>query len=271
MQGVIRFYRLINILSLDVVAGAVVSALFFARVFEVKILPYGIAALALTVWIIYTTDHLRDAHRIQSTASSARHQFHQKYFNTLTIAALIAVAMDSVMLFFIRKQVFIWGLWLIGFVGIYLLIERSVYFLKEFFIAIMYTVGVLLLSMAVTLNPVNVFHIGLIVQFFLLALCNLLIFSCYDVEIDRKDNLSSFVTAFGVQFTRRVVLFLMISFAVINISTILFSNYQVYGSIFSLMMIMLMIIFFARNRFSKNEYFRLVGDSIFLFPALILL
>ena len=75
----VRLYRILNTLSLDVSIGAVISAMFFAEVLQVKILPYGLATLALTVWIIYTIDHLRDARAIGTKASTARHLFHQHY------------------------------------------------------------------------------------------------------------------------------------------------------------------------------------------------
>jgi len=65
-----RIYQFINVLSLDVVAGAMVSALFFARIFKVQILPWGVLALGLTVWTIYTTDHLVDAKRVNIPLSS---------------------------------------------------------------------------------------------------------------------------------------------------------------------------------------------------------
>ena len=67
-----KAYRLINILSIDVVAGAVCSALFFARLLQVSLLPYGIISLALTVWIIYTADHLLDAKRVEGVATTRR-------------------------------------------------------------------------------------------------------------------------------------------------------------------------------------------------------
>ena len=44
-----RLYQYINILSLDVVAGAVTGALFFGELLQVPIDPFVLAALALTV------------------------------------------------------------------------------------------------------------------------------------------------------------------------------------------------------------------------------
>ena len=72
MRAGLRFYQYINILSLDIAAGAVISAVFFAQIFNVQIKPYGLLALGLTVWIIYTVDHLRDAKKIKHQRLNAK-------------------------------------------------------------------------------------------------------------------------------------------------------------------------------------------------------
>ena|SRR5688572_29933788 len=108
MRAGFQFYQYVNILSLDVAAGAVISALFFAQIFNVQIKPYGLLALGLTVWIIYTADHLRDAKKIKHRASTQRHRFHQQYFCSLTVFVGSAILLDAVTIFFIRRQVFEW-------------------------------------------------------------------------------------------------------------------------------------------------------------------
>ncbi|HZI26137.1 MAG TPA: hypothetical protein VFD46_13730, partial [Chryseolinea sp.] len=144
MHALHRFYHYINILSVDIAAGAVVSALFFAKIFDVQIKPYGLIALGLTVWIIYTIDHLRDAKNIKHSASTERHRFHQQYFHALIFCLGLAVLVDAVTIFFIRRQVLEWGLILWVAVVVYLMFQQFLRFLKEFFIATLYTSGVLL-------------------------------------------------------------------------------------------------------------------------------
>jgi hypothetical protein len=271
MRSLLQLYRVLNILSIDVVAGAVICALYFAQVFQVQILAYGLVALALTVWIIYTTDHLRDARKIGKIASSKRHQFHQANFNTLLLTVAVALLVDCLMLFFIRKQVFVWGAWLIAFVALYLLLHRKFAFLKEFFVAIMYMAGVLLLSLAVTTMAISWLQVGLMMQFFILALLNLLIFSWYDSESDSSDNLSSFVTRFGKPFTEKFIRFLFAILFAFNISQLILSGAYRYILVATLMMIVLFLIFIFPRVFGRNDFYRLLGDSIFMFPIVILL
>src|SRR5882724_5927551 len=149
MDKLFRAYRLLNILSLDVAAGAIVSALFFAKIFQVVILPYGMISLGLTVWIIYTADHLIDAREIKQPASTERHRFHQRYFKPLFILLIIAGGIDATQLFFIRKTVFFEGLGLAFLIVVYFLLQRHLRFLKEIIGAVLYTGGVVLIPFSV--------------------------------------------------------------------------------------------------------------------------
>lgn len=269
MHWIIRLYRLFNILSLDIVAGAVMSAMFFARLLKVAILSYGLIALGLTVWIIYTADHLRDAKTIGKQAASERHRFHQKHFRVLLGLMMLAIAADTVIIFFIRKQVFTWGLFLAALVIVYLLAQRYLKFLKELFIAVLYTAGVLLPSLSVTTLPVTAVHMALISQFALTALTNLLIFSWFDSDTDAADKLSSFVTVLGRRFTAYCIWALLaLNFA---LGTWLCFTSACSGPvlIFWAMNAVLLLIFVFRHRFAP--YYRLTGDAVFLIPGIYLL
>src|SRR6218665_3126042 len=139
-----KIYRLVNILSLDVAGGAVVCALFFARLFGVTILPQGLLSLGLAVWIIYTTDHLLDAWRLKKEASTMRHRFHQRHFRVLFILLCVASSVELVLILFLRKSVFYGGLYLSGGVIFYILINRWLKYFKEVTAALLYSAGVLL-------------------------------------------------------------------------------------------------------------------------------
>ena len=114
MKLLFQFYKALNLLSLDVAVGAMISALFFARILTVSIFPADIVCLGLTVWMIYTVDHLFDARRIKGTASTERHRFHQDHFGVLLPLLALAAAGDLGLAFFIRTSVFQWGIYLAG-------------------------------------------------------------------------------------------------------------------------------------------------------------
>src|SRR6478609_2759298 len=109
MKHLIKFYRLINILSIDVALGSVCCAAWFAEIFEAALKPYAWMSLGLTVWIIYTADHLLDARKINEPASTKRHRYHQKNFTLLLCILLFAVLVDLIFVFLLRRIVFQWG------------------------------------------------------------------------------------------------------------------------------------------------------------------
>jgi hypothetical protein len=269
MKHIIRLYQLFNILSLDIASGAVICALFFARLLNVSILPYGLIALALTVWAIYTADHLRDAKNIGKSAASERHRFHQQYFKTLFVLAILAIAADAVIILFIRKEVLNWGVMLAALVLVYLGAQRYLKFLKELVIALLYTGGVLLPSLAVTAVSINGFHAALIAQFALIAFTNLLIFSWFDSEADVEDRQNSFVTVFGRPFTAQCI-WLLLS---VNLATgvVLWFVGADGAAVATVMSMNAVLIFIFAFRHRLQHYYRLPGDAVFFIPLIYLL
>jgi 4-hydroxybenzoate polyprenyltransferase len=271
MQQILQVYRFLNILSLDIVAGAVISALFFSEFLDVQILPYGLLALALTVWIIYTADHLRDARAIKHEASSNRHRFHQRHFKKLLILLSTAVVIDSVIILFIRTAVFEWGLILAVIVILYLVIQKHLRALKELFVAILYTCGVLLPSVAVTPIELDTVHIVLIIQFTAVAWVNLLVFSWFDYRRDMADEQSSFATFTGKPLTE-IFIWGLTSIQILAVIPFWQSElYRLPAILFLSMNAILILVFVRARRTGRADKFRLLGDAVFFIPGFYLL
>jgi|SRR5688572_5720061 len=266
MRLIFRLYHHLSILSIDIVAGSIISAMFFAKLFQVQIRPYGLIALGFTVWIIYTADHLRDAKRIKHAASTRRHRFHQQHFQFMSICLLIAILINGVIIFFIRKQVFEFGILLSGVVVVYLIVQQSLRFLKELFIAALYTCGVLLLSITTTHVEITTIHYLIILQFGCMAWTNLVLFSWFDQVFDKHDKQNSFVTVLGSE-TTEYFLYVLFSFNV----CISLVQYFLGGSlspivILSLMNATLFLVFIFRRKLARDDIYRLIGDAAFLIP-----
>lgn len=259
---VANLYRRLNILSIDVALGAMCGALFFAKLLQVQVLVYGVVCLGLTVWIIYTVDHLLDAKRIGQRASTRRHRFHHYHFNILLRWVMFAILVNGAFTFFMRERVLIGGIFLLIGVVLYLLVNRYLKILKELLISILYTCGVLMPSVMVTnLSVVEIPWI-VVVQFILVAFVNLLVFSWFDHENDLQDKTRSFVTTVGKNRTLYFIgmLFLLISF--------LF-GYAPTKETFLIFCIGLghSILVFGHQYFRVNERFRILGDALFIIPA----
>jgi hypothetical protein len=270
MRKLIKAYEYLNVLSIDVSAGAVVCAFFFVRVMQLDVRTVAFIALGLTVWIIYTTDHLSDARKLTSTASTMRHQFHQHYFRRIRLLLVVALLADLVFVMMIREPLFLAGLILGMFILLYLLTQRFLKVFKEFWGGILYTTGVTLPMLTFGYQQLSIPVILLIIQFLVTTWINLLLFSLFDKEKDEQDGRVSFATTMGPTATKKTVVLLLTFCFGLGFYLITFHKFFAAGIIL-FMDAALAAIFALRNRATKEEEFRLVGDAVFLLPLLYLL
>jgi hypothetical protein len=178
-----RFFITLHFLSLDVVLGACLFQSLLTTIFLSGQFPplWVTLALAFAIWTIYLVDRFIDNQK--PVLHSALHYFHLK--NVHKIKYLIGVNM-LVLLFLVTclpKYLIINGIligilvlvyWAFLIFGIF----KRVKFLKEISTALIYTAGIFLYVFSNTSN-VNMVLLALMVfLFFLLALQNLVLFTC---------------------------------------------------------------------------------------------
>ncbi|GJM27422.1 MAG: hypothetical protein DHS20C17_00570 [Cyclobacteriaceae bacterium] len=267
-------YRYINALSLDVVAGALVSTLFFAHLFNTKLPVEILIALGLAVWSVYTIDHLWDARRSNQSTGSFRHQLHRRHFKLLTVIASAALLAGGVMTGYLPAATRLVGLFLILTVMVYFLTvhlyhSRASYH-KEILVALIYTCGIIAgpYSMAQGHFSFNILLVA--IQFAALAYSNLLLFSYYEHEMDRQQNFSSLARSIGernIKLLIRWILMAILLSAVVGL--ILFNKNKVVVEsqwVIILMTIPLGTLLWYREYFKQQDRYRLLGDAIFLIP-----
>jgi 1,4-dihydroxy-2-naphthoate octaprenyltransferase len=266
MKQLLQLYRFLNIISLDVALGAVTGAAFFASVFQAPLLPQGMAALGISVWIIYSVDHLMDVYKLRAAASSERHQFHQKHFRTIAAAVVVLTLLDGILIFYVRPDIFNAGMLLAGVVIFYLLFHRWMYPLKEIAGAVLYSGGVLLPALSLHEGPIGGTAVYLMIPFFITALINLILFSLFGLEQDIRDGHLSLVTFIGKRSAQRVLSTLfLIQFAILALLMVC-TGYQTESLVIMLMNIVLVTMFVFPEAFKRSDLYRLAGDVIFLFP-----
>lgn len=270
MKAVERLYKVFNLLNLDVVLGAVVSALYFAKLFDTKVNVFGIITLGLTVWLIYTADRLLDVKRMTTIPTTERHKFHQKNYSTLLVILVIVTLLVAIAIPLLNERVMIGGLSLAAVIGFYLLLQKYLP-LKEFVVAGLYTFGVLLPSWRLQTELISIDHILLVVQFFIVALANVLIFSWFEFEADTRDGHTSLATRWGKSLCTKLIIILSIVNICIFVWMLMYSEYKVPTFIFLLMTGILMGILFFHSHFSKYSRYRLLGDAVFFLSILGLL
>lgn len=263
MRMLISLYRFLNLLSLDVVAGAVCCALFFAKVNGATVEMNALIVLGLTVWLIYTADHLLDASKLRGQAVTKRHHFHKKHFLALIVVSLLVLIVDVVLTVGLPGEILVRGGIAAVCVALYLAFHSRLSFFKEAVSAVLYSTGVLIPVMPFTFNG---FYILLFLQFFLVVAMNLILFAWFEVEDDAKQKSQSVATFFGKGKTAVIIWILF----VLNTSICCFSATNLESWILWMMGFLHIAVFMGSSVFARDERYRLIGDAIFLLPLIYL-
>ena len=146
-------------------------------------------------------------------------------------------------------------------------------FHKELGVGLIYSGGVWGGGWVLGNRDVVLFEEWLFIQFLLLALLNLLIFSMYEIRTDELDGHTSFVRAIGPGNTKILIgafsLIIILSGGWIIANGTL-PEKQIVG-IYGFMLIGLLLIAFRESWFGINERYRIWGDAVFLFPIIFFL
>jgi 4-hydroxybenzoate polyprenyltransferase len=261
---VIKYPSLYNLLSLDVVAGSVSCCYFFGKLTNTPVHPISFLVLAITVWIIYTIDHLIDARNVYVKASSDRHQFHQVYYKVLTkVVGAISILNVGLLIFLERRLLFL-GIGLAFFVVVYFIVKQFYPLLKEILIALLYTLGILLPVISNTSFQWDYAYLPIVILFFLLCWINLLVFSYIDVEGDERDGYRSAVLVLGKIRSKQMIYVLFMS----SSALVLISKPIAAGLMLFLCLLIMMLLFKFSSWSNVHDRYRIIGDAVFLLPGI---
>lgn len=281
LNGIIRgskyAYRLINILSIDVAIGACVMSAFIAGIFGLSVPSVTLLTLFLSVWIIYSVDHLGDAKNIPHTSHTNRHRFHQQHYSVLKRAVLAGLLIQILLLFFLPHSIIWKGIVMIGIVLAYFFLlwlfrYKRIYH-KELVIAIVYTSGVFLPTFNLLEFTFSFELLIVFLQVCSLAFCNLLTFALLETQSDQLDRQSSIALSIGVELTAKVlygILFIGLLITLVFFVTAESRSLRI-GQLILLVMFLLSAGILRISWFKKHERFRYWGDAVFIFPLLYIL
>lgn len=269
MNRVIHF---VQNLSLDITLGAVISSLFLARVMEVQVTTSMMLGLAIAIWLIYTFDHLRDAYKAKGKATNPRHAFHQKYFNELVGAAAAVFCVGAYNLEALPWATIRLGLVLIVISGLYfvylMLAKKAIN--KELFAATVYVAGIA----TAPLSQIESFQMEwllVLIVFWMLAYCNLLLIPLYEFEMDQTDQQDSIVTRLGVSRVRTLLIVLLVICTIITLFYAYQADSLIALPILLLMAFTLMVLLLKPVYFRQYQLYRILSDGIFFLPGILLL
>jgi len=270
--------QLFQATSLDVVIGAVAGGVFAVNILAVKPNFWWWPVLVMSVWVVYTSDHLIDGFQQKRAATIFRHRLHYRfrYFFMAAIAIFSLLTLILVIVF-LDIRLLLWGI-AVGFgaliyLGFIILgRKKGFYFQKEFFISLFYVIGIWLAPLLWYGRALPFTAILTMAIFVLLVWAEGLLTALYEREPDRGGQMQSFCTFYGQQTTQRLILILLILSMLFSLG-LLFSvpSLRMEFLILIIMTISLMAIHFFPSFFQKNERYRTLGELTFWFPFLLLL
>jgi hypothetical protein len=275
-----RIYRIVRILSLDILAGVYCGYTFARLILDSECPPITPLILCLTVWLIYTLDHLLDARTLKEKSGKPAYRWHydmRKILWPILLATGLATLILS--LAFLPARILIFGCIMGSFAILYTLVHqglfrsRLTYLFKEGWISIIYTLGIWgvpLLSYG-TIPDIPV--LLTIIIYLLLVLINVLIYSFFDYHIDGQESQQTLATVFGRRITSHLLRLLNLSALLLIMVAYLILVDMAMGKVYIILLSMTavlgLIIAFPRF-FSKNERYGILADGVFLIPGLLL-
>ncbi|MCF6170500.1 MAG: hypothetical protein L3J66_05920 [Bacteroidales bacterium] len=273
------FYSGIQLLSLDVVAGAMAVGYFAIRLLHPVANPFWWFILPFAVWSFYTLDHLFDGFRLKGEAQIKRHRFHYENRRVLgSFSVFFGLTAFVFSLVFLEKQIIRAGLVAGSLVLLYFLVlsrsgsKNNFLFQKELMIALVYVSGIWLAPLVWYGHLPETVLVLIIFVLFLLAWAEGIMASRFDYENDVHDGHSSFTVLFGKRFTRQFLIILhILIFLLIKLSVFFISTKLQFAAliILAIMNLSLLIITLYPDWFQKYERYRIAGESVFLLPVLI--
>lgn len=256
-----RAYGFLQILSIDIVIGALTLLHFFCSYFSVSATFGTYLILGCTTWLIYTTDHLRDAKKAPNS-KRIRYQFHLKHAKKLKAVVVIAIVAISVMVFQLHFEIIKGGIVLALLSAVYLIIQKRLASLglKELYVALVYTSGILLVPFIL----LGSFEPAAFLLLLLLTYSNLLLFSWFEKEEDKVDLFVSIGTVLDGKKLELLILFCL----ALGIAISILQDYDFLSCYFFLAFIIYAYLLIKADTVKKNQLYRLVGDGVFIIPLI---
>ena len=261
-----RLIKIIRWLSLDITAGAILVSMLFCQELNTQYSWQEMTLLGLSVWIIYTIDHVLDGRKSDNGLLSERRMFHRSNQQLFVILVGMAMVCAIALLFYVSKELIVLGTGLTILSSMYFLFGAKVPAIKEFSGALIYAFGVCLIPFMSTVKA-TLFPMGLL---FLLASLNLVLFSYLDRYVDKKEAMSSFTTELGVRYTRTTIIVLICALTIGVCYFILFGGSIVLTVFFGAGLLIHLLIF-LNSWFHDFERFKLFGDLTFVLSGVLLL
>ncbi len=265
-------YRRFHYLSFDIVTGALASSCFAMGLFGAHPSWAWWISLALTVWILYTGDHLLDAWKTRKNPQRDLHRFIFRNRKNLLWFLGVATVADLMVVFNLLDNAYLkYGLTLAGLVLMFYAMRhifrrnRIMFIPGEYFVLLLYMAGTWLGPFVVRTSPLQSADALIALMFAEVLFMNLGIISLYDMHIDSRLGVASLARSLGQRATRNLMLGTGISIYLLTILQFMvfgMDRYFRFPLILSAMSTLLLAVLLMPSYFRKNEYYRWAADAI---------
>ena len=269
-------FQYFQALNLNIMLGGGIGALFIATYLGVTLSIFTLLELIVVIWLIYTLDHLLDAKTLFRKPVTFRHKLHWENSTVIWRVWSFLLIVAFSFLFRLPIMTLVYGGLLVFlvtfyFISIKLSRKRQMYH-KEIVAAVAYAAGIYVGPLSIYERDVSWDIWLLFLEYAGLALVNLLIFSLFEKDVDKHEEFQSIVLSIGYH---KVMIITKILAGIILLTSVLcvFLNTQNADFLKTQILVgcmdlVLLLIIFKKNLFSKNERYRIMGDFIFLIPVL---
>jgi 4-hydroxybenzoate polyprenyltransferase len=266
----VNLFQYIRWLSLDIALGGAILLLYISnQVYKLDIPSVIVLLLVVAILIIYTTDHLIDARRVENP-TMPRHLFHKEKQRVLIYYLMGLAVIGCIGLLYVDLQVIIIGAGITVCSGLYLLVNRRLakHGTKELVVALVYASAMFVYPvMNITVSLVDIVYW---LQLFLIALTNLLIISYYEHDRDSRDKTTSIAHVIGIDATRKVAVFLLAVVSILAAINLIAGYDSSYHFFVLAASIVLCVVLVFDAFFGIEERYRFTCDAVFLIPVVFL-
>ncbi len=270
---------MVRILSLDILAGVFCGYHFARLILDCDCPPFTPVILCLTVWLIYTLDHLLDARSLKENSIKPVYRWHWDHrFILQPVLLLVGLATIGLSMVYLPTGILLFGGITGSLVILYTIAHQGKpgthrkYLFKEVWISILYTAGIWGLPLISKGSIPDVSVLLALIIYLVLVLVNILLYSLHDYTNDREESQHTMATRFGREVTAHLLRILILSALILIMMAFLTPEDQglrkVYLILLSMTAVLGSIIAFP-GFFSKHERFGILADAVFLLPGLL--
>ena len=266
-----KIYRYFHYLSLDIVLGALASSCFAARLFGTNPGMIWWITLALTVWLLYTGDHMLDAWRHRKKVEREMHYFMLKHRKmVIYVLGVVAVVNTMLIVNLLDKALFKYALVLAALVLLFYAMRhifrrnRFQFIPGELFVLLLYLAGTWLGPAASVEGGFETSHGMIALIFGGVLLMNLGVISLFDLQLDSRMGIASLTHILGKKRTKNLLigtgvgiyLVLVLQFLVFDAD-----RYFQFALILCGMASIMLLVVYLPSRFRKNDLYRWTADA----------